>query len=141
MIQTYTPDNDVIVSAAHQDYAAFYQSELRMRRIRRYPPFADIFTLTVSGGEEGAVLRAAAKLRDGMRMGLAYPSAANMGVEVLGPAPAPILKMNNRYRYRVLWVGKNDHQTRELMGYYLKAFYNQKENRSLSLFIDCNAMD
>ena len=74
-------------------------------------------------------------------MGLAYPSAANMGVEVLGPAPAPILKMNNRYRYRVLWVGKNDHQTRELMGYYLKAFYNQKENRSLGLFIDCNAMD
>ena len=141
VIQTYTPDNDVIVSAARQDYAAFYQSELRMRRIRRYPPFADIFTLTVSGGEEGAVLRAAAKLRDGMRMGLAYPSAANMGVEVLGPAPAPILKMNNRYRYRVLWVGKNDHQTRELMGYYLKAFYNQKENRSLSLFIDCNAMD
>ena len=141
VIQTYNPDNDVIVSAAHQDYAAFYQSEIRMRRIRRYPPFADLFTLTVSGGEEGAVLRAAAKLRDGMRGGLAYPSAANMGVEVLGPAPAPILKVNNRYRYRVLWVGKNDHQTRELLSYYLKAFYNQKENRSLNLSIDCNTLD
>ena len=141
VIQTYNPDNDIILAAANQDYAAFYQSEIRMRRVRRYPPFADLFTLTVSGAEEGAVLRAAAKLRDGMRMGLAYPSAANMGVEVLGPAPAPILKMNNRYRYRVLWVGKNDHQTRELLGYYLKAFYNQKENRSLNLFIDCNALD
>ena len=141
VIQTYTPDNDVILSAAHQDYAAFYRSEIRMRRIRRYPPFADIFTLTVSGAEEGAVLRAAARLRDALRMGLAYPSASNMEVEVLGPAPAPILKVNNRYRYRVLWVGKNDHQTRERMGYYLKAFYNQKENRSLNLFIDCNAMD
>ena len=67
VIQTYNPDNDVIVSAARQDYTAFYQSEIRMRRVRRYPPFADIFTLTVSGGEEGAALRAAAKLRDGMR--------------------------------------------------------------------------
>ena len=141
VIQTYNPDNDVIVAAASQDYAAFYQSEIRLRRIRRYPPFADIFTLTVSGTEEGAVLRAAARLRDGMRSGLAYPSAANMGVEVLGPAPAPILKVNNRYRYRVLWVGKNDHQTRELLSYYLKAFYNQKENRGLNLFIDCNALD
>ena len=141
VIQTYNPDNDIIAAAAKQDYAAFYQSEIRMRRIRRYPPFADIFTLTVSGTEEGAVLRAAARLRDGMRMGLAYPSSANMGVEVLGPAPAPVLKMNNRFRYRVLWVGKNDHQTRELLGYYLKAFYNQKENRSLNLFIDCNALD
>ncbi len=141
VIQTYNPDNDVIVSAARQDYTAFYQSEIRMRRVRRYPPFADIFTLTVSGGEEGAALRAAAKLRDGMRRGLAYPSAANMGVEVLGPAPAPVLKVNNRYRCRVLWVGKNAHQTRELMSYYLKAFYNQKENRGLNLFIDCNALD
>ena len=141
VIQTYSPDNDVIAAASRQDYAAFYQSEIRLRRIRRYPPFADIFTLTVSGAEEGSVLRAAARLRDGMRMGLAYPSAANMGVEVLGPAPAPILKVNNRYRYRVLWVGRNDHQTRELLSYYLKAFYDQKENRSLNLFIDCNALD
>ena len=141
VIQTYNPDNDVISSAARQDYSAFYHSEIRMRRVRRYPPFADIFTLTVSGSEEGAVLRAAAKLRDAMRAGLAYPSAANMGVEVLGPAPAPVLKVNNRYRYRVLWVGNNDHQTRELLGYYLKSFYNQKENRSLNLMIDCNALD
>ena len=36
-------------------------------------------------------LVAAARLRDGMKLALAYPSAANMGVEVLGPAPAPIL--------------------------------------------------
>ena len=112
-----------------------------MRRIRRYPPFADIFTLTVSGMEEGAVLRAAARLRDGMKLGLAYPTAANMSVELVGPAPAPILKVNNRYRYRILWIGKNDHQTREMLAHYLKAFYSQKENKGLNLFIDCNALD
>ena len=141
VIQTYNPDNEVILAAARQDYAAFYRAEIRMRRIRRYPPFADLFTLTVSGGEEGAVLRSAARLRDALRGGLSYPSAANMGVEVLGPAPAPILRVNNRYRYRVLWVGRNDHQTRELLGFYLKAFYSQKENRGLNLMIDCNALD
>ncbi len=141
VIQTYTPDNDVILAAAKQDYGAFYRSELRLRRLRRYPPFSDVFTLTVSGMEEGAVLRAAAHLRDGMKAGLSYPSLANLSVEIVGPAPAPIVKVNNRYRYRVLWIGKNDHQTREILVHYLKAFYSQRENKGLHLFIDCNAMD
>ena len=43
VIQTYTPGNDVIQCAARQDYDAFYESEIRMRRLRRYPPFADLF--------------------------------------------------------------------------------------------------
>ena len=141
VIQTFTPDNEVITSAAAQDYNSFYAGEIRIRRARRYPPFADIFTLTVSGPEEGTVLRAAAQLRESMRAGVRYPTAANMAVEILGPAPAPVVKVNNRYRYRVFWVGKNDHTTRELLSYYLRAFHQQKENRGMNLFVDCNAED
>ena len=139
VIQTYTPDNDVIVSAARQDYEAFYASEIRMRRIRREPPFADLFTLTVSGLEEEAVLRSAAALREGLRQGLS--ARGGPPVELLGPAPAPVLKINDRYRYRLLWVGKNDHATRELLSHYLNAFHMQRENRKLELFIDCNGLD
>ena len=67
VIQTYTPGNDVIRCAARQDYDAFYESEIRMRRLRRYPPFADLFTVTVSGTEEGRVLRAAVSVRETLR--------------------------------------------------------------------------
>lgn len=141
VIQTYTPDNEVITSAAAQDYNSFYAGEIRIRRARRYPPFADIFTLTVSGPEEGTVLRAAAQLREAMRSGVRYPTAANMSVEILGPAPAPVVKVNNRFRYRVFWVGKNDHTTRELISYYIRAFHQKKENRGMNLFVDCNAED
>ncbi len=139
VIQTFTPENEVISSAARQDYNAFYSSEIRMRRARRYPPFADVFTLTISGQDEGAVLRAAVQLRDGMRQALQYPSVANLQTELLGPAPAPILKVNNRYRYRLFWVGRNDHATREILAYYIRAFHQKKENRGMNLFIDCNA--
>ena len=111
-----------------------------MRRARRYPPFADIFTLTISGLDEGAVLRAAVQLREGMRQALSYPSLANLQTELLGPAPAPILKVNNRYRYRLFWVGRNDHATREIIAYYVRAFHQQKENRGMNLFVDCNAV-
>ena len=139
VIQTFTPDNEVITSAAAQDYNAFYAGELRMRRARRYPPFADVFTLTVSGPEEGAVLRAAAGLRDAMRGAVRYPTPSNMGTEILGPAPAPVVKVNNRYRYRVFWVGKNDHATREILSFYVRSFHQQKENRGMNLFVDCNS--
>ena len=139
VIQTFTPDNEVISAAAAQDYNSFYAEEIRIRRARRYPPFADVFTLTVSGPEEGAVLRAAAQLREAMRSGVRYPTAANMAVEILGPAPAPVVKVNNRYRYRVFWIGRNDHTTRELLSYYIRAFYQKKENRGMNLFVDCNA--
>lgn len=140
VIQTFTPDNEVITSAANQDYNSFYSSEIRMRRARRYPPFADVFTLTISGPNEGAVLRAAVQLRDGMRQALSYPSAANLQTELLGPAPAPVLKVNNRYRYRLFWVGRNDHATREVLAYYIRAFHEKKENRGMNLFVDCNAV-
>ena len=140
VIQTFTPDNEVITSAANQDYNAFYSSEIRMRRARRYPPFADVFTLTISGQDEGAVLRAAVQLREGMRQALSYPSVANLQTELLGPAPAPVLKVNNRYRYRLFWVGRNDHATREILAYYIRAFHQKKENRGMNLFVDCNAV-
>ena len=55
VIQTYTPRNDVILAAAEQDYDRFYDDEIRLRRLRRDPPFADHFTLTVTGPEEEPV--------------------------------------------------------------------------------------
>jgi len=141
VIQTYTPDNDVIRCAAKQDYSSFYDSEIRMRRMRRYPPFADLITLTVSGTEEGRVLRAAAALREELRYAVSVPELRETAPEVLGPAPAPIVKVNNRFRYRCLLVGRNDKTTREIVSRILKDFSVRRENRGLHVFADCNAME
>ena len=138
VIQTYTPGNDVIRCAAAQDYESFYRSEIRMRQLRRYPPFADLFTITVSGTEEGSVLRAAAALREKLRQAVHQLPGEP---EVLGPAPAPVLKVNNRYRYRILLVGTNDKTTRECVSWLLKDFANDRANRGLNIFADCNTME
>ena len=61
--------------------------------------------------------------------------------EVLGPAPAPVLKVNNRYRYRVLLVGKNNKETREEIGGLLRAFAGNGANRGFNIFAECNAAD
>jgi len=142
VIQTYTPDNDVIRAAAAQDYEAFYQSEIRMRKLRNCPPFADLITMTVTGADEAQVYRAAATLRDALREELSRRSELRtLNAEVLGPAGAPILKINNRYRYRVFIVSRNTSDLRRLISEFLFAFYRHSENRSLDIFADCNALE
>ena len=141
VIQTYTPGNDVIRCAARQDYDAFYESEIRMRRLRRYPPFADLFTVTVSGTEEGRVLRAAVSVRETLRQLCRRPELAAGEPEVLGPAPAPVVKVNNRFRYRCTLVGKNDKATREMLAWLQKDFAKDSANRGMNLFVDTNAAD
>ena len=141
VIQTYTPGNDVIQCAARQDYDAFYESEIRMRRLRRYPPFVDIFTVTVSGTEEGRVLRAAVSVRETLRQLCLRPELAAGEPEVLGPAPAPVVKVNNRFRYRCTLVGRNDKPTREMLAWLQKTFAKDSANRGLNIFVDHNAVD
>ena len=140
VIQTYTPENAVIRAAAAQDYEAFYQSEIRMRRLRRYPPFADLITFTVSGLDESHVLRAVSALRTGLRAAVERPELKTLEIEVLGPAGAPVVKVNNRYRYRVYLSGKNCTELRRLVSEFLFAFHQHKENRGLDIFADCNAL-
>ena len=141
VIQTYTPENDVIQAAADQDYERFYESEIRMRKLRLDPPFADQFVITVTGGEESAVLRAAAQVRDGLATLAASPQYQPMQWEVLGPAPAPVLKVNNRYRYRITVIGRNDKTLRDVIASILRQFAARSENRNMSIYADCNRMD
>ena len=139
VIQTYAPENDVIRCAARQDYQSFYQGEIRMRRLRRCPPFADLFTFTVSGPEEGAVLRAAARVRQALDGLCAAPDMAD--TEALGPAPAPVVKLNNRYRYHCLLVGRNDAAARAHIRALLRDFAADRANRGIHLFAECNSME
>ncbi len=140
VVQTYTPMNDVIQSACAQDYERFYDGEIRLRKLRGDPPFADLFTLTVSGPEEGQVRRAAKELTEALRDTF---SASPFGAEyeVVGPAPAPVVKVNQRFRYRILLAGRNQKNVRDAIRYYLVSFHKKKENRGMGLAVDCNAMD
>ena len=139
VIQTFTPQNDVIQAAAEQDYERFYQDEIRLRKLRREPPFADLFTVSVTGTEESDVRRGAQQLCQALRAEMHKSPFEE--VEVLGPAPYAVVKVNNRYRYRITVVGRNEKPLRDLLAGYMKGFAQRSENRGLSVFTDCNLMD
>ena len=142
VIQTYTPENEVLLCAAAQDYARFYRSEIRMRRLHAFPPFSDLFTLVISGMDESRVLRASAVLRSAMRAAVGEQGVyRGEEIQVVGPAPAPVAKVNNRYRYHIYLVARNNKTVRGFIAYYLKAFGRSSENRGLNIFVNCNATD
>lgn len=141
VIQTYTPENEVLRDAAGQDYERFFQREIDLRRIRREPPFADEVVLTVTGPEESQVRRACAQVRDSLRRDVARPPYQALELEILGPAPNSVVKVNNRYRYHITMVGPCTAQVRDLLASYLKEFAQRKENRTLHMFAECNRMN
>lgn len=135
VIQTYTPNNDVIQFASRQNYDRFYQEEIELRRLRSCPPFADEVILTASGVEEGAVLRCCVRLRQSLEAALAHRTGE---WKLLGPAPAAVAKVNNRYRYRITFSGRADKEVRGLLAHFIRVAHQDKENRGVSVYADVN---
>lgn len=138
VIQTYTPEHEVIRCGAVQDYDSFYETEIALRRLRGYPPFTDIIRITASGKSEGEVLRVCSKIRRGMDHQL-----HSMGGhwELLGPAPGSIARINNRYRYHLTLMGSIDHKVRQLVSAMLCAAHSDKENHGVSVYADWKPAD
>ena len=141
IIQTYTPDNDVIRCAAQQDYDSFYRQEIALRELRGCPPFRDLFVLTASGRLESAVLRACMRLRRTLETWLKLPAYQNLAVQLLGPAPAAIAKINERYRYRLTLACTNTRPVRDMIAALLRAAQTDKENKGVSVTADVNPLD
>ena len=141
VIQTWTPENEVITCAAAQDYDSFYEQEIAMRQMRGCPPFRDLFLLTASGTDEHSVLRACMRLRRALETALAKPPYDKLDIHILGPAPASVAKVNNRYRYRVTVSGKNSKELRALLAHLVRSAQQDKENRGVSVFADVNPLD
>ncbi|NBI66903.1 primosomal protein N' [Pseudoflavonifractor sp. 60] len=133
VIQTFTPNNDVIRCAAAQDYDSFYAQEIELRRTRRDPPFAQHIVVTASGLEEGAVLRCCTRLRRALEEEL--PKLPGQW-QLLGPAPASVAKVNNRYRYRLTLTGQPGREFRTLLAYLLRAAHKDKDNKGVSVYAD-----
>ena len=117
VVQTSTPEHPAIRSAAAHDYEAFVRSELPIREALLYPPFGHVIRLVVRGADEQRVSEWAGhlvtRLRDeagGVSGGTGQP-----GVRVLGPAPAPIPRLRERFRWHLQVHGPDGAALRDLV--------------------------
>lgn len=140
VIQTLTPDHEVINLASVQDYDCFYKKELVTREMRSSPPFFDIITVSFSGPGEKAVLSAAARFREKLIEKL-EGQYRDVKMQILGPAPASVARVNNVYRYRLTLSCVNNKRTRTIISTLLKEFERDKQNAGVLAYADVNAYD
>ena len=97
-VQSFTPFHPAIQYARRHDYIGFYDQEIEFRQELHYPPVGRVALLTLRGRSEDRVRFFADHLRKEMDL-----LAIQLGdIVVAGPAPAPLLRAENFYRYQIM---------------------------------------
>jgi len=111
IVQTFNPEHYAIKLARNYDYPGFYSEEMANRKGLGYPPYSRMINLRMSHSREETVRNAAAKLGEIARNG-----CEKYGVQVIGPAEAPIAKIRGRHRWHMLLKGANSGRLRAFAG-------------------------
>ena len=96
LVQTYNPEHPAITFGLRHDVPGFIEQELLNRRELGYPPYARVALVRVDAVDEAEARDAAQRVADAARAVFAD------SVAVLGPAPAPLARLRNRFRFRVM---------------------------------------
>lgn len=107
VIQTRLPDEAVLQAAARQDFDAFVENELVERRAAGFPPFGRLVVFRWRGDQIAAVERAA---HEGV---IRLRQTCKPGVQLLGPAPAPLARLRGRHRWQALLMGPSAQALRQ----------------------------
>jgi primosomal protein N' (replication factor Y) len=105
LVQTRHPSHHALVWSARHDTEGFLREERALRESPPYPPVTSLVNLLVSGPEERAVSRRAAEVADwcaGLLAKYALP------VTLLGPAPCPLARIKDRWRWHLLLKGSSE---------------------------------
>lgn len=141
VLQTLSPDHQVICLAAKQDYDQFYALEVQLRQTLKLPPFADVATVTFVGRQEALLLRGMEKFRSSLLACLAQDPYRGQTCTVLGPAPCVVPKINYHFRYQLTLRCRMTKELRLLVAHLLRQFRQDKANRGVSAFADVNGYE
>lgn len=129
IIQTYHPDNSLVVTLKENDQNAFEQYELASRDDAEMPPFTKLASLTLAGKNLEKVKYYSYKIVD------IAPIFENL--EILGPTNALMARVNNQYRYKILFKAKHNFNLQS----FLKSLLNKIElPSSINIKIDIDPM-
>ena len=134
IIQTYDPEHYSIKAAQNYDYKGFFEQEMSIRRTLGYPPFSRLIRIVLSSTDEALVRNSALLLKESLVN--VKRDIAPDGTDILGPAPAPLHKIKERYRWQIVLKGKNGLVMRQLTIKGIDNFENQHGSRSVTISVD-----
>ncbi|MFF2856309.1 primosomal protein N' [Peribacillus sp. NPDC058002] len=132
VIQTYTPEHYSIELSALQDFDAFYEREMHLRRQSHYPPYYYVVLITVSHEDLMKTVSVTEKITNYLG------SRLNRDSIVLGPVASPISRINNRYRYQCLIKYKREPDLNQHLRTLLEHYQKETAQNHLQISIDLN---
>lgn len=151
VFQSYQPEREVLIDAQEQDYEKFYAKEIEMRKILKYPPFSKLIRFLVTAENENASINAANDLHkltcdiletQGLSIENLDTSQESNSISILGPCPALISKINNKYRYHLVIkipLMKNNKDT-QLIEELKSMFLARKKVNDVTVTIDIDSI-
>ena len=140
VIQTFTPENPIIELGAKQDYEAFYNNEIKIRKTMLYPPFVQMCLIGFVSENSLSVSKASATFLQLLTNSL-NKDYSDMPIRILGPSPAGIPKINNKYRYKIILKCRNDAKFRKMLSDVLVEFSKIKDFSNITVFADMHPID
>ncbi|MBE6543053.1 MAG: primosomal protein N' [Ruminococcaceae bacterium] len=136
IIQTSSPDNPTLLLAAKQDYKGFYENEIAMRHALVFPPFCDIAAITFSSEDEKALANsvniACQKLKE-----MLEGEYSELRLQVFGPMEAPVYKIRDKMRMKIIIKCKSNKATRKALSELL-IYTEKKSGSNVAVNIDMN---
>jgi primosomal protein N' (replication factor Y) len=133
VLQTYFQDHYAVQYAAQHDFSGFYEKELRFRSWMHYPPYSSLANVLVRSD----------KLDDALRwsglLGRWFERTRHEGIRVLGPAPAPILRLKRDYRYHFVLKSQSRGKLNALLRSML-AYAGQEKIPRTQVIVDVDAL-
>lgn len=138
LIQSYNTEDFSILSACRHDYIAFYNQEIKIREKLKYPPFTSIAMILLGGINDREVFSKAKETKELLINGF---STAGAEAEVLGPTRAPLSKIKNKYRWRIIIKCGDVENLIGVLGKVSDEYYDKKGNSSVDLSMDINPVN
>ncbi len=137
IIQTLTPENEIIQLAAKQDYDEFFNTEIKLRKGLVYPPYCDLCVVGFTGENESSVKLASNCALEKLRE-LTSTKFKGEKIIVLGPMPARVAKISEKFRYRLIIKCRNSKKFREMISQILIETGTDSRFSKVTVYADIN---
>ena len=132
IIQTYNPNSFPIELSKTQNYDLFYVAEIKLREQLKYPPFCDIILIGFVGEDEKELIKTSEYTFKILKTNL-----EKYGINVFRPTPAPIDKIQNKYRWRIIAKGNVTKEVNIIINKCLQNIY-EKRIKNTNIYVDIN---
>ena len=130
IIQTYEPENNVIKDSKEENYDLFYEKEINSRKVFSYPPFSKILNIGLSSEDEERLLEVSKNF---------YDEIKSQDVELYGPMPSMVYKVQKRYRMNIF--AKGSKKKIDNFKKFLKKKLNEFSDTKVRIVVDIDPVN